>query len=340
MTLFRNDLEGRPRAFWRLLFQFALYLVGTYLLVNLALAAFTLLGLVPLESSALEDLVASPTFLVVGALSTFVATIVSVWLAGRFFDRRPFSDFGLRPMDRDWWIDLGFGLILGALLMSGIFLVELAAGWITVTGTFKVVGNPDAPFFPAILAPMVFFLCVGVYEELFSRGYQLRNMAEGLNYPNLGPKGAVILAWMLSSLLFGLFHSVNPGANAAIVAVIVNITFAGFLLGLGYILTGRLAIPIGLHITWNFFQGNVFGFPVSGVEPIGATFFSIEQGGPPLWTGGIFGPEAGLLEIAATVVGSCLIWLWVRVRSGKSVLQSSIADPPPHLTEKVPGDTG
>jgi membrane protease YdiL (CAAX protease family) len=253
-----------------------------------------------------------------------------VWIAGRFFDRRPLSGFGLR-IDGEWWLDLGFGLFLGALLMSGVFLFELAAGWVTVTGAFEATSR-GAPFFPTILVPLVLFVWVGFYEELVSRGYQIRNIAEGLNLPGVGPRGAVVLAWVLSSSLFGLLHLANP--NASVVSSF-NITFAGLLLGIGYVLTGRLAIPIGLHMTWNFFQGNVFGFPVSGLRPVGATFLSVEQDGPSLFTGGIFGPEAGLLGLIATVVGSLLILLWVRVRSGKAALQTSLAEPPIAAPERA-----
>lgn len=330
-NLFRNDVEGRPRAFWRLLFQFTLDIIGMVLLGFLTVVAFGLFGGATLGEEAFESpAAASPTFTAATGVVSLVAAVASVWLAGRFFDRRPFSGFGLR-LNREWWLDFGLGLFLGALLMTGIFLVELAAGWVTVVGTFEAVDG--GPFFPAILAPVVFFLCVGVYEELVSRGYQLTNMAEGLNFPGLGPKGAVILAWMISSSLFGLLHLANPSASFVST---VNIAFTGLLLGIGYVLTGRLAIPIGFHITWNFFQGNVFGFPVSGIEPVGATFFSIEQSGPLLLTGGAFGPEAGLLDIAATIVGSLLIWLWVRTRSGKAAIQTSIAESPVGRVESKP----
>ncbi|CAA9444701.1 MAG: CAAX amino terminal protease family protein [uncultured Rubrobacteraceae bacterium] len=322
LNFFYNGHEGRLRAFWRLLFQFVLYILAEVVLGGLVLFGFVTAGGMDLGGEAISRVVSDPAFLAASGIASLAAVLISVWIAGRFFDRRrPFAALGLR-LEREWWLDLGFGLLLGAFLMTAIFLVELWAGWIEVTGTFET--SDGMSFLPAILAPAMLFLCVGTYEELLSRGYQLTNMAEGLNYPALGPRGAVVLAWVISSSLFGLLHLANP--NATLVST-VNIAFAGLLLGTGYILTGRLGIPIGLHITWNFFQGNVFGFPVSGMDDLGATFISIEQGGPSLFTGGVFGPEAGLLDIAATIVGSLLIWLWVRVRSGKAKLQASIAEP-------------
>ncbi|MDX6379374.1 MAG: protease family protein [Rubrobacteraceae bacterium] len=332
-----NHREKRLRAFWRLLFQFALNAVGLVLAGGLALVLLTVSEETGLGGDSAETLAASPASLAIGSMATFVVTVGSMWLAGRFFDHRPFSGFGMQ-LDRSWWLDFCFGLALGVLLMAGIFFMELAAGWIAVTGTFEVVDRSGS-FALAILVPLVTFVCVGFYEELMSRGYQLTNMAEGLNYPSLGPRGAILLAWVLSSSLFGLLHLANP--NATITSSII-IAFAGLLLGAGYVLTGRLAIPIGLHITWNFFEGNVFGFPVSGIEPIGATFISIEQGGPLLFTGGVFGPEDGLLGLAATIVGSLLIWLWVRARSGKATLETSIAEPPigrNKPTQENPPDT-
>jgi membrane protease YdiL (CAAX protease family) len=236
-------------------------------------------------------------------------------------------------MNAGWWLDFGFGLALGALLMAGIFLLELAAGWIRITGTLQTAA-PDQSFLLAILIPLIAFLSVGIYEELLTRGYLLQNIAEGLNIGSIGPRGAIVIAWIISAAIFGLLHLGNPNATAIST---FNIALAGIFLGLGYVLTGELAIPIGLHITWNFFQGNVFGFPVSGGIFSSTTFLAIEQSGPALWTGGAFGPEAGLLGVLAMLVGSALTVLWVRWRYQHTNLHLPLAHPPVLPTSSTQG---
>jgi membrane protease YdiL (CAAX protease family) len=321
LGLFLEEGRGRPRALWRLIGQFAVFVMTATLLTSLPAISWFYVN--SAGSAAAQSAAGSPALFFIGSLSSLLSTFFSVWLAGRFLDRRPFVDFGFR-LDGGWWLDLLFGMALGALLMTTIFLVELGLGWVTVEGAFETV-EPGTRFALAILLPTGIFVCVGVYEETLTRGYQLRNAAEGLNYPALGPRGAVLLAWVLSSIFFGALHAANPNASTMST---LNIAMAGLMLGFGYVLTGQLAIPIGLHITWNFFQGNVFGFPVSGLRPVGATFLSTEQGGPTLWTGGSFGPEAGLLGPAAMILGGGLIALWVRLRSGKLSIHTPIAEGP------------
>jgi membrane protease YdiL (CAAX protease family) len=327
LGLFLEEGTGRPRALWRLLFQYWAYRVVAPLFVNLLAIAWLLVrsGREIGASGEFDasNLSGSPALPLLGGIAALIGVLLSVWLAGRFLDRRPFTDFGFHLSGR-WWLDLCFGMVLGALLMSAIFLVELGFGWITVTGALQSL-VPGTPFALAILLPATVFLCVGVYEELLFRGYQLRNAAEGLNLPVVGPRNAVVLAWILSSVFFGYLHADNP--NATIFSTF-NVVLAGLILGLGYVLTGELAIPIGLHITWNFFQGSVFGFPVSGLGPVGASFLSTDQGGPRLWTGGPFGPEAGLLGPAAMLLGSLLIALWVRLLGGTVTIHTPIAEGP------------
>jgi membrane protease YdiL (CAAX protease family) len=312
---------GRLRALWRLGIQYAAY----WVLVQVYFYLFVVVWLLAAGRNVSGGLAASvaslspvlPLFTGIAGLS---ATVLTVWLAGRFLDKRPFSDFGFH-LGAGWWLDLLFGMILGALLMTVVFFLELGLGWVRVTGAFETYGT-DAPFAFCMLLPLAAFVCIGFYEETLSRGYQLKNAAEGLNYPSLGPRGAVVLAWVLTSVFFGALHADNP--NATPISTF-NIVLAGLMLGLGYVLSGELAIPIGLHISWNLFQGAIYGFPVSGLGPFGATLLETEQGGPELWTGGSFGPEGGLLIPVVMLLGMSLIALWTRLRTGKVSLSTSVA---------------
>jgi hypothetical protein len=309
-----NAHERRVRALVRLTTTIVLLVIGVIVFGLLTALAFMPFDpALPLQGSA-------ETLLLVGVIATLLATLAAVWLAGRLLDRRPFAEFGFQ-LDRNWWLDLAFGLALGALLMTAIFLVQRALGWVEVTAMWRT-SSPDRPFALAFLAPLIAFVCVGFYEELLSRGYLLRNLAEGMNTPRIGARNALLLAWLLSSLVFGALHAANPNATPASTAMLV---LAGLFLGIGYMLTGQLAIPIGLHVTWNLFQGNVFGFPVSGSTISQATVFAIEQRGPALWTGGAFGPESGLIGLFAILVGSLLTLLWVRARYAITTLHTKAA---------------
>ncbi len=333
---------GRFRALWRLVFQYWIYKVAVPLFANLLLVAWLLLRPGAGGASGGLDasvLAGSPVLPLIGSVAGLVGAVLSVWLAVRFLDRRPFRDLGFR-LDRGWWLDLTFGMALGALLMTIIFLVESGLGWISVAGAFETTGT-GAPFALSILLPVAAFVCVSFSEETVSRGYQLSNAAEGLNHPALGPRGAVLVAWALSSIFFGALHAGNPNATPLST---FNIILAGLMLGFGYVLSGQLAIPIGLHLTWNLFQNAVYGLPVSGFGTFGASFLSTEQAGPDLWTGGSFGPEGGLLAPAAMLLGVLLTALWVRLRTGKVSLHLPIAEgrepgPPPGKPSDPGGGT-
>jgi hypothetical protein len=147
-------------------------------------------------------------------------------------------------------------------------------------------------------------------EEVVVRGYLLTNVAEALR--PFGPWGAVALAVALSSVTFGALHAANPNATAVSVA---GIALAGVMLGLGYVLTGEVGLPAGLHVTWNVFLGPVYGLPVSGAD-FGVSLLVVRTSGPALLTGGAFGPEAGLLGAGASVLGSGVIAVYARRRYG------------------------
>ena len=307
---FWNNNEQRLRALWRLLIQtFLITFPATVFGVLLSyITKFFQSNITPTAASNSLIFFTDGGFLPIIILFFVVA---SVLLSGKFLDHRPFRDFGFH-FNKLWWLDLVFGLFLGMILMCGIFIIELALGWIHLSGSF-VVSSPGISFLQGLIQSILLFVCVGIYEELYSRGYQLHNLAEGFNLPIIKPWLALILAYLASSAIFGGLHAGNPHAT---ILSTFNLTIAGLFLGLGYILTGELAISIGLHITWNFFQGVIFGFPISGTTPI-VSLVSIVQSGPDIWTGGSFGPEAGVLSLIAIAVGSCLTILWVIKRTSQ-----------------------
>jgi membrane protease YdiL (CAAX protease family) len=291
------------RAVWRLVLHgVALYVFGLLVAVLVGL-----LGLVPSGGLSASNL----------ALQGLIA-LLATWLCARQLDNRPLEELGLHLSAR-WWADLGGGLAIGAILMTGIFWFELEAGWVTIVD--RNVGPPDRSFWLGLIDPFVAFVAVGFYEELVSRGYHLRNMAEGLYSTRVGPRTAIVLATLGSAAVFGLLHAGND--NATVISTI-NVGLAGCMLAVGLMLTGELALSIGLHISWNFFQGNVFGFPVSG-NPMPTRVFAVVQGGDPTLTGGAFGPEAGLIGLVAMVVGAGLTMAWVRVSRGHLRIQPAIA---------------
>jgi len=267
-------------------------------------------------------------FLIAGTVRIF-PVVLTLYICGRFIDRRKIREFGLH-MNRQWWIDFSFGMGLGALLLLLIFLVQAGLGWVSISDWTHTI-NPQSMFIVPFLVFLFYIFCQALFEELLGRGYLLKNLSEGFNLKKISSKRSVLLAWFLVSIIFGLSHIGNPNAN---LVSTLNLIMSGFTFGAGMVLTGELAIPIGLHFSWNFFQGNVFGFPISGISYPAevVSLVKIEQSGPAQWTGGAFGPEAGLLGLIADFLGLIFIFLWVQRRQKKRLgeIHEPLADSPNH----------
>jgi hypothetical protein len=95
------------------------------------------------------------------------------------------------------------------------------------------------------------------------------------------------------------------------------------LLGLGYVLTGELVLPIGVHVAWNFFEGNLYGFPISGSM---TSILAINQHGPDTVTGGAFGPEGGLLGVGAILLGILATVAWARYHQRNSGIHPAVTN--------------
>jgi uncharacterized protein len=285
------DRQGRLRTGWRI----ALQSLGFVTLV--------------VVQQALQDTAVSAhdvTLSVVGSVVYIAGALLLLWAMARRVDRRRFADFGLQP-GREWWLDLTAGLALGAFTMTAVAAVGSALGWVRFSGP---AATPfGGPFAVTALAVLLGFVAIGLGEESTFRAYQGRNLAEWL-VGALGPKRAVAAAAALTAAIFGVAHLANP--NATLLSA-VCVTAAGLVLGLAWLLSGGLALPLGMHVTWGFFEEFVFGFPNSGQAPL-ASLLRPSVTGPDVWLGGRFGPEAGLLMLAVEVVDVVLVVLWLRYR--------------------------
>ena len=278
--IFISSDEPRLRAGWRLLLQLLIIIP-----IGMITGAASKVLLPFWHGGMLQD-----------QLIELIIFTLSIYIARRWFDKRSFTSLGLK-LDKKMWADLLAGIAITFLLMGFIYLIEFSIGWITFEG-FAWDTEPASRVTLNLLGIFFVFVLVGWNEELLSRGYQLQNLADGLN---------LIWAVILSSAFFGFLHLGNPNATWASVA---GIFFAGLFLAYGYLRTGQLWLSIGLHIGWNFFEGAIFGFPVSGLDIYPLTQITVK--GPELWTGGAFGPEAGLVVLPALALGMGLIYWYSR----------------------------
>ncbi len=286
-VIFLSPDEARLRAGWRLLIQILMMLVLS-IVISIAFAPL----LLSLQGTAIFFF---------GQIAELIAFTASIFLARLFLDRRSIASMGLR-LDRRVWKDFLAGIGITFIMMALVFAAMSAAGWLTFKG-FAWEAEPINQVLGGTFGFLGIFILVGWNEELLSRGYHLQTLASGTN-----------LFWgvLLSSAAFGALHFGNPNATWVSAA---GIFFAGLFLAYGYLRTGQLWLSIGLHIGWNFFEGVVFGFPVSGLDIYPLTRIQVQ--GPEMWTGGAFGPEAGLVILPALLIGAGLIFWYTRNRRAK-----------------------
>ncbi|WP_253737859.1 CPBP family intramembrane glutamic endopeptidase [Halohasta salina] len=308
-----NRSERRLRAPWRLavgLVFFGLVAVASVLGLQLLRVVLGVDGLLNAAGPTVRPLVLNA---VVGLLVAAALVVVA-----RLLDRRLMSDYGL-GVDREWWVDWAVGLVIGAGAITAAVAVGLAGGWLAVDRV-----GPAAGSLPAFAALTAVFVVVGFYEELFVRGYLLTNLAEGFRWVDrFGAPVAAALATLLSALLFGGLHATNPSATTASTIVIAA---AGVMLALGYLYTGELALSIGIHTTWNAFQGLVYGLPVSGIS-LPVSIVRTAPRGSTVVSGGPFGPEAGLLGLFGVIVAALGVVGYCRFRYGTIAVRPTISSP-------------
>jgi uncharacterized protein len=217
--------------------------------------------------------------------------------------RQPLAAVGLR-LDLAW----ARGAFAGAALGSALILA--VAGLIALSGGVRFHLDP-ARSVRALAMGAWAFTWVALLEELLFRGFVFQRLVDGIGrWPGL----------LAMAALFALAHWGNPGMEGPTLAwASIDTVLGALLLGLAYLRTGSLALPIGIHFGWNWAQGALLGFDVSGFGQAGWLLPEM-LGGPQWLSGGAFGPEASIFAVLVDAVAVWLMWRWSGSASAREAM--------------------
>ncbi len=286
-NIFVNSETGLLRAGWRIFLFIALFMGIT------AVGMFTvrwILGGLPRLSPQQWTVMA-------------VTSTLAVYIARKYLDKQTFTSLGLK-VDRYAVLDVISGIVNSALVMAAVFFMMLSFGLIEFHGftwwsdSVNVEVGFQLAVVPVALVVIYKLAIVAWWEELVFRGYFFQNLIAGMG---------LLWAIIVSSLVFGLTHLMNPESTILGGLLIALITPQ---LIYAYLKTGQLWLPMGLHLGWNFFQASIFGFAASGQDS--PSMISQSPVGPEWLSGGEFGAEGSVLIIPVTVLSYFFIHYWVR----------------------------
>lgn len=261
-----------PNFIWAIILSL-IFMYGGSLMGSLAtVPLFLALRNIPLffnNKDLLSLLITLFSFAFISLLVFFRVTVI---------EKRSFSSIGFNK--NNWLKKYSLGFLIGLAMMSIIVLILFPFGYITVEK------NPIQPVGVSAIASVLVILfgwiIQGATEEIVTRGWLLNVLSTKYN---------IGVGLLISSTLFGLMHLTNPNVNYI---AVINIILVGLFYGLYVIKTNDLWAVCGMHSAWNFAQGNIFGFKVSGLDVSVGSLIDLNLVGSDFVTGGIFGPEAGI----------------------------------------------
>lgn len=167
--------------------------------------------------------------LIIASAITFGITVLFVrW------EKLKLSDVGVVP-GRFTFKRLAIGFLIG------MILAFLQSAFVLLCGHFKFIYSSVITFID-ILLYLSLYILVAVREELAFRGFPLRS----LNY-SIGP-------WKAQLIIVTIFSLEHVAGGMTWRDAFLGAGTGAVLFGLAALKTKGLALPIGLHIAWNFGQ--------------------------------------------------------------------------------------
>lgn len=260
-----------------------LYLLACLLFIlgwSVLLTPFTY---IPISNPIYEDISYMFVYSVASLLGVCTASIVFL----KHIDRCPITELGLSIKGR--WKECVVGVLFAAVLYFIGFTASLMLGALEITSVSWDFG--------ILLATFCYYFVAAAMEEVMVRGY-----IQGRLMTQMNKFGALCLA----SLIFAALHLFN---NNLTPIAMLNLFLAGLMLGASYMYTRNLWFPIFLHTAWNWIQGAILGYEVSGgrLSPSVVTLHLPEKN---IINGGPFGFEGSIICTILTILATVIIIGW------------------------------
>lgn len=222
---------------------------------------------------------------------TLILVVILFW---KIWDKKKVKYIGLTNI-KSCWKDLCMGLLIGAISFTAVATVLIFTKSVQLINSFA-----QPKFSWTLIIQLLIFIFVGINEELFCRGYCMTVLKQ------------TNISWVpivVSSVIFALMHSFNDGIG---LIAYTNLFLFGITMGYLFIKTKNIWMGIGYHITWNYFQGNIFGFLVSG--NVTDSIYTVKTVNPNIINGSGFGPEGGLVVTILLIISIYSIYRFLPSR--------------------------
>ena len=225
----------------------------------------------------------------------------------KFIEKRTIGSMGFRKRRAVSEYVVGF--------VAGLIMMAIVAALCVFSNTVTYSGFSKSALTTAVLY-MIGYMIQGMAEETLIHGFFMVSSAKNTT---------LIYSLIMSSMLFSLSHGANSGIT---LLGLLNIFLFGLFAGVYVLKRGNIWGIGALHASWNFAQGSVLGFNVSGISP-GTSIFNFNTvDGMDRLNGGNFGPEGGLF-VTLVLFAALGILMIIKPNSHEVVEISSTADTDP-----------
>lgn len=283
--IFINNF-GRLRSGWRVTLYFLGVIAAAIIITTAIRIPYALLHyVIPASSFAgyLQE--------IIFRLGLLASALIPGYLCLKLLEQLPWRALGL-TLHAHWLVHLLIGSAIGIVTLAVAVAVAYAGGGLKFSLNSATTGVVRS-----LLSSIPLFIIAALAERAMFTGYPLQTLTRAH------------LAWLgvlLTSVPFSLVHLTNP--NVVLGPTFVNTALAGVWLAVAFLRTRSLWFPLGVHWSWNWAQGSLFGLPVSGMKLISNPLLQATDVGPAWLTGGSYGPEAGIAATLALIVSTLFIW--------------------------------